>query len=105
MGRLRSRLANTPRDREVQNLLVDAVRKAREAQRLCVQAAREGLPRGRRHAQTLQQAITLLESVGYLTPNVDLTDPDLTPEEQKRPNWFRRPESPAPEPQGEADGT
>ena len=92
MGRLRSRLATTDRDRTVQRLLADAVRKAREAQQLCNQAAREGLPRGRRSAQAIQQAINLMESIGFLVPSYDMTDPDLMSEDQKRPNWFRRPQ-------------
>lgn len=101
MGRLRARLATTTLDRDIQRLLADAVQKARAAQQLCAQAARGGMPRGRRSAQAIQQAIVLLDGVGLLTPGYDTSDPDLMPEEQKRPGWFRRqPQqtSPAPEP-------
>ena len=92
MGRLRARLASTELDRDIQRLLADAVRKARDAQHLCNQGTRDGLPRGRRAAGAIQQAIALLEGVGLLTPSYDLTDPDLMPEDQKRPGWFRKPQ-------------
>ena len=89
MGRLRARLARTEMDRDIQNHLADAMRDARKAQGLCVLAARGGNVKARRVARQIQQAIALMESVGTLAPAYDTEDPDMKPEADKRPGWFR----------------
>lgn len=103
MGRLRASLARSDIDRELHLHLGNAGREVQRALDICVRVARgrgadesyspAEVRRARQYADALRRARDMMSQVGHLTPSIDLSDPDLTPEALKRP-----PERPAPAP-------
>lgn len=95
MGRLRAQLAKTVVDRDLQGHLAKAQRALEDAVDVCVRMSRHRDPklassvrRAKRARRKIGQALSLLDSVGYLNP-VGSSDLDLTPEDDKYPGWHR----------------
>ncbi len=95
MGRLRARLAKHEADKDLQTHVGEAMRVLGKAldsaqraktntQRIARvdRSALDGLAmkRSEEAAAKIRQARRLLESIGFLYPNVDSMDPDLLPE-------------------------
>lgn len=113
MGRLRASLARSDIDREMHRHLGDAGRSLQLALDLCIRVARGGgevghspteVRRARQYADSIRRARDIASSVGHLTPSIDMTDPDLIPEADKRPPERTPPPAvPVVEPELEAD--
>ena len=94
MGGLRSRLAKSAIDRDVQREVEVASRAIERALRICRTAKRgQGVEskRSYRVARDLSRVKSALGGVGRLTPLYDLDDPDLvTEDERSQQMWAAR---------------
>jgi hypothetical protein len=90
VSKLKARLASNADDKEMQIRLSEANRSIANALQICQRVANkselgsQSKHRARHYANLLRQAQSLLGGVGYLIPNIDMTDPDLQPEKEKR---------------------
>ena len=102
MSRLKARLAKTPEDRDLQTHLSNAGRSLSNALKICqvvISKSEYGSQekhKARHYAGVLQQASVLLSGVGYLTPNIDMSDPDLQLESTKKAPPRIQPPTPPP---------
>ena len=90
MGRLKSRLAKERHDRELHAHLAQAERSLGKAGDVCARIVRrEGryggaVPKRAQEAlRIIRKAVGMINSLGYLTPAIDMEDFDLAPEEVK----------------------
>ena len=84
MGRLKTRLATSPQDQQLQGHLADAERALEKAMNVCRQASngQEGR-RGREMLRVIGTAVNIIQNAGHLTPMIDLSDPDLQSEDAR----------------------
>jgi hypothetical protein len=91
LGNLRARLASTPEDRDLQTYLASASKDITNALGICLRVANRSeygsqeKHRARRYLGILQNVQRLLGEVGRLQPNIDMADPDLQSEKDKKP--------------------
>ena len=97
MGRL---AAKTDADREMHKHLSASAQALRKAWAVAAHLSKDQDPLVLRRARTiaaqLKGALGILEGVGTMQPNWDMTDPDLIPEDQKEPRQREKPQRPAP---------
>lgn len=89
MGRLRARLAATEADQELHTHLAEAMKCLGKAAHACGKVINTHKHRGveARRAQTaqgtIQKALSLVNSIGYLTPRYDRSDRDMLSEDEQ----------------------